>query len=136
MNRVNNFLFILNVIWLIFAQSTNSLGDINLLRRSSNDIFVLSNFSTNEVRILASSFIIDCQLLPNAHYIIEIHEHSDEIWDEIPNEFLVNGIETSEEIFEIITFKTPRASPIPVTATHVFCDYNHTNCRYYDFMRN
>lgn len=45
-------------------------------------------------------------------------------------------IETSEEIFEIVTFETPKAPKTSLNATHVFCDRNNDHCQYYDFSRN
>lgn len=135
MNRVDFFLFISNVISLINAQSINNHSPVdNLLLRLPGDI-VVSDKSTNDVRIAASFFIIDCQLLPNTHFSIQINDGVDEM-DAIPHEFLVNGIQTSGEIFEIITFKTPKASRTSKDATHVFCDKNSKHCQYYDFSRN
>lgn len=64
--------------------------------------------------------------------IIQIDEDADGLQDSIPIEFLANGIETSEEIFEVITFKTFKTQPksSPINATHVLCDKNNENCRY------
>lgn len=138
MNQLQVFLLISNVLVLIFAQSFSNHTSVesNMLLRSADDIFVSDVDSTNNVRIEASFFIIDCQLLPNTHLIIRINEGDDVAKDAIPNEFLVNGIETSDEIFEVITFKTPNAPRTSIKATHALCDKNDKHCQYYDFSRN
>lgn len=138
MHRVQLFLLISHVIPSIFTQSMNShsSGDNNLLHRLPDDVIVSHTPSANGARIAASFFIIHCQLLPNAHFIIQINEGFDQTMDAIPHEFLVNGIETSDELFEIITFKTPKARQTSKNASHVFCDGNGKHCRYYDFSRN
>lgn len=139
MNRAQIFPFVSNLFCLIFVQTINSQSsdDCNLLRRPPGDLFVCDEHSNVDKRIAASSIIVDCQIQANDHIIIAINEG---IVDDMPNEFLANGIETSDEIFEVITMKTSKAPlpflPFSINATHVLCDRNNENCRYFDFSSN
>lgn len=140
MKRVQIVSIILNVFCcLIFTQSVkiHSFSDYNNLlsrRPPGNDVVVLDQDSGNGVRIAASSFIVDCDFVPNVHFIIRINE--DWTVDDIPDELLANGPETSEELFDIVTFKSAKVPRTSINATHVFCDKNNENCRYYDFSHN
>lgn len=137
MNQVKIVVVIVAVLDIVVSQHINnrSLTDKNLLLRPPGDIFVLDKSSNDSVRIQTPNLNIHCQLLPNSHFTILINEDDDETSEKIPEQFLVNGIQTSEEIFEIITFKTPKAPRTTVKATHIFCG-NNKNCEYYDFSRN
>lgn len=142
MKRVQIFSIVLNVFCcLIFTQSvkSNSSSDYNnlLLRRPpGDDIVVLDQDSGNGVRIAASSLIVDCQFVPDAHFIIRINEDYDGSPYDIPDDWAVNGPEMSEELFEIVTFKSDEAPRTSTNATHVICDKNNENCQYYNFDRN
>lgn len=133
MKRVHIFSIFVNVICLIFANSLSDYNNLLLPRPPGN---VLYKEFGNGLRIAASSIIVDCHFEQNTHFIIRINEDDDGPLDDIPSELTANGPETSEELFEIVTFKTAKAPRTSTKATHVFCDANNENCRYYDFSRN
>lgn len=89
MNQAQIFWFISNVFCFTFAQSINnhSSADNNMLLRPT---FVSNKASTNDLQIAASFFIVDCQLLPNTHFVIQINEGVYAEMGAIRNKFLVN----------------------------------------------